>query len=105
MSGEISVSQRLIYMDLQLDPRRRQAICDQRAVAVKAKAFSLLVCLMLNAGTVVSKEDLYRKVWGYTFAPGTKVLEVQLTYLRKILFDLGCCVEIKTLRGIGLLLR
>jgi len=37
-----------------------------------------------------------RMCGGFQFDPGTKVLEVQLTYLRKVLLALGCNVRIHT---------
>lgn len=57
---------------------------------------------MENAEQTVSRTTLYSVVWGMHFDPGTKVLEVQLTYLRKVLISLGCNVRIHTHRGLGL---
>ncbi|MFJ4066218.1 winged helix-turn-helix domain-containing protein [Pseudomonas sp. NPDC089996] len=69
---------------------------------IKATSCRLLASLMESAEQVVSRTTLFAVVWGIHFDPGTKVLEVQLTYLRKVLLSLGCNVRIHTHRGVGL---
>lgn len=65
----------------------------------------LLAFLMERAEHAVSRTTLYADVWGIQFDPGTEVLGVQLTYLRKVLLALGCNVRIHTHLGIGLRLH
>ncbi|HEN8727072.1 TPA: winged helix-turn-helix transcriptional regulator [Pseudomonas putida] len=61
--------------------------------------------LMENAGQVVSRASLFLSVWGLDFDPGTKVLEVQLSYVRSTLRLIGSEVTVHTLRGRGLRLH
>nr|ELU0815830.1 winged helix-turn-helix domain-containing protein [Pseudomonas putida]HDS1006271.1 winged helix-turn-helix domain-containing protein [Pseudomonas putida] len=74
-------------------------------MVIKATSCRLLAFLMERAEQVVPCTTLFADVWGFQFDPGTKVLEVQLTYLRKVLLALGCNVRIHTHRGIGLRLH
>ncbi|MFK0344267.1 winged helix-turn-helix domain-containing protein [Pseudomonas asiatica] len=69
---------------------------------IKATSCRLLAYLMESAEQIVSRRTLFSVVWGMNFDPGTKVLEVQLTYLRKVLLSLDCNVRIHTHRGAGL---
>ena len=38
---------------------------------------------MLNAGQVLSREQLLDQVWGFDFDPGSNVVDVYVGYLRK----------------------
>lgn len=60
---------------------------------------------LLNQDQVVSRTTIFSKVWGYHFDPGTKIIDVQICYLRKILLTLQAPFEIKTFRGKGLSLQ
>ncbi|MFJ4112483.1 winged helix-turn-helix domain-containing protein [Pseudomonas sp. NPDC089758] len=62
----------------------------------------ILELLVRHADQVFSRQTIFLNVWGYHFDPGTKVLEVQLSYLRRVLAALGCAVKIDTHRGQGL---
>jgi two-component system, OmpR family, response regulator MtrA len=62
----------------------------------------LLYYLMSHAGQAVSKEDLFREVWGYEFVGGTNLVEVGVRRLReKIEKDPSRPKQILTVRGIG----
>jgi two-component system OmpR family response regulator len=38
---------------------------------------------MENAGTVLSKPQIFEAVWGYRFDPGTNIIEVHIARLRR----------------------
>ena len=64
--------------------------------------FQLLHYLMSRPGQSISKEDLFREVWGYTLAGGTNLVEVGVRRLReKIERDPSEPELIITVRGIG----
>ncbi|MDH4552090.1 winged helix-turn-helix domain-containing protein [Pseudomonas sp. DCB_BI] len=93
------------FSDLHLDPTRREVSCGGRRIILKATSCRLLEALIANPEKIVSRSALFEAVWGIHFDPGTKVLEVQLSYLRKVLIALGCSLRIHTYRGIGLSLH
>lgn len=93
------------FADLVLDRSRRELRRGSERVVIKATSCRLLAYLMEHAGKVVARATLFSVVWGIHFDPGTKVLEVQLSYLRKVLVALGCTVRIHTHRGVGLRLH
>ncbi|WP_372028396.1 winged helix-turn-helix domain-containing protein [Pseudomonas kurunegalensis] len=90
------------YADICLSALTRQVVCNARCVRLKPTGFNMLVFLMENAEQIVSRESLLFNVWGYSFDPGTKILEVQLNYLRKNLVTLQSSIVIQTIRGRGL---
>lgn len=105
MIAAVSNADELCVADLRLILRRRQVICGGKALTVKAKAFRLLHYLANNIGELVTKDAVLAAVWGYDFRPGTKIVEVQLHEVRRVLQELSSAVEITTYRGRGMRLN
>ena len=80
-----------------LDLVRRVAETGERRVALPEREFLLLRHLMVLDGDVCGRERLLEEVWGYTFDPGTNVVDVCVGRLRA---RLGAEV-IETVRGVG----
>jgi DNA-binding response OmpR family regulator len=92
---------RLRVADLTLDPATRQVERNGRSVALTAKEYALLRCLMENPGVVLSRAQLLSNVWGLSFDPGTKVVDVYIRYLRRKIDEGEAVPLIHTLRGAG----
>jgi two-component system, OmpR family, response regulator len=88
---------RLTVGGVTLDLRRRTADTGKVSVSLSSREFLLLQHLMLQQGQVCSREELLAQVWGYTFDPGTNVIDVYVSRLRA---KLGAGT-IKTVRNVG----
>jgi DNA-binding response OmpR family regulator len=86
---------------IRLDLRTRRATVEEREVELTAREFGLLEMLLRHPGQVLSREQLLSQVWGYAFDPGTNVVKVYVSSLRK---KLGGDI-IETVRGVGYRLR
>ncbi|MFC7496043.1 MULTISPECIES: response regulator transcription factor [unclassified Nocardioides] len=82
---------------VRLDVRTRRADVGERQVELSAREFALAEMFMVNAGQVLSREQLLDHVWGLDFDPGSNVVDVYVGYLRK---KLGSG-SIATVRGMG----
>jgi DNA-binding response OmpR family regulator len=82
---------------VRLDVRSRRADVAGRQVELSAREFALAEMFMVNAGQVLSREQLLDQVWGMDFDPGSNVVDVYVGYLRK---KLGS-TSIATVRGMG----
>jgi DNA-binding response OmpR family regulator len=82
---------------VRLDVRTRRASVGDREVELSAREFALAEMFMVNAGQVLSREQLLDHVWGLDFDPGSNVVDVYVGYLRK---KLGADT-IATVRGMG----
>ena len=82
---------------VRLDLRTRRATVGGREVDLSAREFTLAEIFMLNAGQVLSREQLLDHVWGLDFDPGSNVVDVYVGYLRK---KFGADT-IATVRGMG----
>ena len=82
---------------IHLDLRTRRATVGGKEVDLSAREFALTEMFMLNAGQVLSREQLLDHVWGFDFDPGSNVVDVYIGYLRK---KFGTDT-IATVRGMG----
>ncbi len=71
-----------------------------KSVALSPREFALLACLLRRRGEVVTRAEILREAFGYDFDPGTNVIDVHLTHLRKKLT--GFPIALETVRGIGI---
>lgn len=72
-----------------------------RPLDVTPKQFALLEHLLRYTGEVVTRAMLLSSVWGYSFDPGTNLVEVHIAQLRRKLEAAGVTDLIRTLRGVG----
>jgi two-component system, OmpR family, response regulator len=82
---------------ISLDLVRRAVHVGQRRVSLSEREFLLLERLLLARGDVRSRERLLSEVWGYSFDPGSNVVDVCVGRLRA---KLGADI-IETVRGVG----
>jgi DNA-binding response OmpR family regulator len=82
---------------VRLDLRTRRATVAGAEVDLSAREFTLAEIFMLNAGQVLSREQLLGHAWGLDFDPGSNVVDVYVGYLRKKLGP----DTISTVRGMG----
>ncbi|MFJ4153482.1 winged helix-turn-helix domain-containing protein [Pseudomonas sp. NPDC089752] len=91
--------------NLGLNVLRNEIYCKGALRPLKPTPFKLMHLLAMNAECIVSRTKILKDVWGYDFDPGTKIIEVQINYLRKILGSITSDYEIKTYWGKGISLR
>ncbi|MGH7855976.1 MAG: response regulator transcription factor, partial [Candidatus Binatia bacterium] len=88
--------------DLSLDPAAREVRRGETPIDLTKTEFTLLELLMANAGIVLTRSQIYERVWDYDFGPTSNSLEVYVGYLRR---KLGEPKLIHTVRGVGYTIR
>jgi len=83
---------------LRVDLRTRSAAVAGAPLRLRTLEFELLAELARNAGKVVGRDRLLDRVWGLSFAGGTRTVDVHVATLRK---KLGRPELIQTVRGVG----
>jgi DNA-binding response OmpR family regulator len=68
--------------ELEIRPREGLVLADGRALMLSVREFGLLVALASQAGRVVSREELYREVWGGNLRCGDRSCDVYVHKLR-----------------------
>ena len=88
--------------DLTIDFAARQVRRGSRLLELRPKEFDLLAALVRHRGTVVSRAELLREVWGYAAGTESRTVETHLAALRQRLGDDPRSPRyIATVRGAG----
>lgn len=75
------------------------------AIELTKREFDLLVYLLENRNTVITREQALDAVWGYDFYGNTNVVDVYIRYLRSKIDDKYKVDIIETVRGSGYVIR
>lgn len=97
-SGEIT---RLVEGELELDLLARRVTWTGKRIDLQPREFRLLEYLVRHRGQVVTRSMLLEGVWDYHFDPGTNVIDVHVSRLRKKLDEGGAGNIVQTVRGTG----
>lgn len=84
---------------LTVDMKSRRVWDEDRSVDLTLKEFELLRYLLENQGTVLSREKILKKIWGYEIYGETRTVDVHIRTLRQKLGKSGSLIE--TVRGVG----
>ncbi|HET7050869.1 MAG TPA: response regulator transcription factor [Solirubrobacteraceae bacterium] len=95
----------LTFEQLRLDPSRHGVWVGESFVELTRTEYQLLELLMLNPRRVLPHSLIYDRVWGYDFGPSSNALRVYVGYLRRKLEDAGAPPLIRTIRGVGYVMR
>jgi len=96
-----ATSSSLVVGELYMDVPRHAVMRNNQSIILRKKEFSLLECLMINAGTVVTREMLINYAWGESEVMWTNTVDVHIKFLRDKIdkpFDIPL---IKTVHGLG----
>jgi DNA-binding response OmpR family regulator len=96
---------RLRVLDLELDFISRRVSRGGEVLNLSPQEFVLLAYLCRHAGRVVTRSMLLSEVWGMRIQPNTNVVDVHVYRLRGKVDTEGREPLIKTLRGIGYVLK
>jgi len=99
--GGAKRTEQLACGNLVLNRLTREVLVAGKPCQLTAKEYQLLEHFLLHRGEVVSRTDLLEKVWDMHFDPGSNVVDVHVTRLRKKLDGAGADVKITARRGMG----
>lgn len=83
--------------DLRIDQKRYEVLLKGTPISLARKEFEILVLLASQPGKVYSREEIFRKVWGYSESIASRTIDVHISKLRE---KLGGDF-IRTLKGVG----
>ena len=95
----------LCFEDLSLDPATYDVHRGTRRLELTRTEFELLRLLLEHPRQVLTRSQIFDRVWGYDFGRSSNSLEVYVGYLRRKLEAGGEPRLIHTIRGVGYSLR
>jgi DNA-binding response OmpR family regulator len=81
--GQATEASTLTYDDIVLDLVQRTVTRDGRVVKLSGKEMALLEYLMRHPERVLTRQSIVEKVWGFDDQPGSNVIDVHVSSLRR----------------------
>jgi len=100
-TAEQIVSTELVVGDLRLDLLSKIAWRDDQRIELAHREWALLELFMRSPNQVLSRTQILNRVWEYDFDPGSNVVDVYVSYLRRKLNRPGLAPLLHTVRGAG----
>jgi len=94
-------TQILEFKDMQINLQNRQVLIKGKELTLQGKQFDMLEYLINSKNTIITKEQIFDKIWGFNSETTTNVIEVYASGLRKELKKIGYDKYLKTIRGVG----
>ncbi|CAM2808518.1 response regulator transcription factor [Dellaglioa algida] len=94
----------LKYKDMILSDNRTIISGDQ-SINLPGKEYEFLTYLLENKNTILTKEQIFDRVWGFTSDTSITVVEVYMSNIRKKLKIIGYEKMIRTIRNVGYLVE
>jgi len=98
-------SAHLALDDLTLDLQSHIVRRGGEEITLTGKEYALLEYLLINKGSILSREKIVSHVWGYDYEGGLNVVDVYMNYLRRKLDEGHERKLIHTVRGMGYVMR
>jgi DNA-binding response OmpR family regulator len=95
----------LSFTNLTLNPGTRMAVRGDKNIELTAKEYDLLELFMRHPNQVLTRDQIYERIWGYDFGGESNIIEVYIRYLRSKLEQDGEPRLLHTVRGVGYALR
>jgi two-component system OmpR family response regulator len=99
------VQSALSFGNVELNVGTNEAIVADKKVLLRRREALILEALLMRRDRVITKDGLTEAVYGFDDEIESNTLEAQVSRLRKKLTELGGDVEIRSMRGIGYILR
>ena len=99
---DLNFAKEITIGNIAMNPLRYEAKIDNEIIELRPREFELLYYLCENAGNIVSRDKLFSKVWGYSFAGNSKTLDVHIQRIReRIEVNPKSPKRLVTIRGVG----
>lgn len=89
------------FEGLSLNLQNRKATIDGKEINLQGKQFDVLEYLINHNNTILTKEQIFDKIWGFESETTTNVVEVYASALRKELKKYEYDKYFKTIRNVG----
>ena len=91
----------ITYGDINVVTSNSELRCNDCSVRLGAKELELIRMLIANKGILLSKENIYLKIWGYNGNADDSIVEVYMSFLRRKLEHVNSKVKISVVRRVG----
>lgn len=98
----INVNTLISFKHISVDINLRTVLCNNVEVNLTKTEYEFIKFLVEKKGTVITREEILNRVWGYDYIGETRTVDV---YAHKLRDKLDLDDYLKTVRGVGYTLR
>lgn len=95
--------QTLPYKNITCRLTTKEVLFEDKLLPIQGREFDLLVYFLQNQGMILTKEQIFDRIWGFQSETTLTVVEVYMSNLRKHLRPTGIDKDFRTLRNVGYL--
>ncbi|MBD3919033.1 response regulator transcription factor [Paenibacillus sp. PR3] len=103
--GMIGAEGDLVYGRFRLSPASREAFIGQTQLHLSSTEYELMEFMVCNKDRILTREQIFDRVWGFDSGAGLSAVDVYIHYLRKKLAAAGSEQAVRTVRGVGFMLK
>lgn len=93
------------YGDVSINPKLKDGFLGKQALQLTSKEYELLEYLILNQGHILTREQIFDRIWGFESETTIGIVDLYIHYLRKKMASHGGENLIQTIRGAGFMMR
>ncbi|WP_312202659.1 response regulator transcription factor [Anaerospora hongkongensis] len=103
--GNIGNEGELSYGEITINARVKDAFINEVPLHLTVKEYELLEFLLINREQILTREQIYDRIWGLESDTTINIVDLYIHYLRKKLAPYGRDALIQTIRGAGFILK
>lgn len=103
--GNLVMEGGLNFGGIILNSKIRDGVIDGQPIGLGAKEYDILEFLILNKKQILTREQIFDRIWGYDYNAAIQIVDLYIHYLRKKLAPYGFDTLIQTVRSTGFILR
>jgi two-component system response regulator CiaR len=104
-AGKIGLEGKISYGPILLDTNQHEGYIDGQDLKLTIKEFELLQYLIQNKEQILTRDQIFERVWGLESETTDTIVDLYIHYLRKKLAPLNFDGMIRTVRGVGYMLK
>lgn len=104
-AGRIGNNNQLTYAGFTVEFNRHEVEYKDQYLQLNGKEYDLLVYFLQNPSTIITKDQIFDRLWGFESETSLTVVEVYMSNLRKKIKQVSGENPIKTLRNVGYMLE
>lgn len=95
----------LAYKNISLNPKLQEAYYQSDPMELTGKEYELLEYFVVNCERILTREQIFDRLWGYDSESSYGIVDVYIHHIRKKMMTIGCEHFIQTVRGVGYMLK
>lgn len=95
----------LCYGNIRVNPKLKDGFVGEHPLQLTTKEYELLEYLILNKERILTREQVFDRIWGFESDTAIGIVDLYIHYLRKKMSPYGRDSVIQTVRGAGFMLK